>query len=98
MKDNWSSYWLTADINLIEQSVEVAGVIITSSTSTGAVVSLYDGINSSGRLKGTYRVSGDSTKVIKFPKPIPYTRGIYIDIDANTTGVEVFYRPMKGAI
>jgi len=95
LSDNWSSYWLTADVNLIEQSVEVAGVIITASTSTNCVVSIYDGINSSGRLLGTFRVSGDDTQVFIFPKEIPCTRGLFIDIDANTTGVMVFYRPIK---
>ncbi len=95
MKDNWSSYWVTADIDLIEQSVEVAGVIITASTSTKCVVSLYDGVNSSGRLLGTYRVPADTNVVFNFPQPIPCTRGLYVDIDANTTGVMVFYRPLK---
>ncbi len=95
LKDNWSSYWVTADIDLIEQSVEVAGVIITASTSTKAVVSLYDGVNSSGRLLGTYRVAADDTKPFLFPYPIPCTRGLFVDIDANTTGVQVFYRPIK---
>ena len=95
LSENWSSYWITADINLIEQSVEVAGVIITASTSTKCVVSLYDGVNSSGRLLGTYRVTADDTEAFLFPQPIPCTRGLYIDIDANTTGVMVFYRPIK---
>ncbi len=95
LKDNWSSYWVTADIDLIEQSVEVAGIIITSSTSTKTVVSLYDGVNSSGRLLGTFRVAADESKVFNFPQPIPCTRGLFIDIDANTTGVMVFYRPIK---
>jgi len=98
MKDNWSSYWVTADINLIEQSVEVAGVIITASTSTKAVVSLYDGVNSSGRLLGTFRVTADDSETFNFPQPIPCTRGLYIDIDANTTGVMVFYRPIKPGV
>ena len=95
MENNWSSYWVTADIDLIEQSVEVAGVIITASTSTKTVVSLYDGVNSSGRLLGTFRVATDGTLPFAFPQPIPCTRGLFIDIDANTTGVMVFYRPIK---
>ncbi len=96
--DNWSSYWVTADIDLIEQSVEVAGIIITATVATKAVVSLYDGVNSSGRLLGTFRVAADDTKPFLFPQPIPCTRGLFIDIDANTTGVTVFYRPLKGNI
>lgn len=95
--DNWSSYWLDADINLIEQSVEVQGVIITASTSTKCVVSLYDGVNSNGRLLGTFRVAADGSQVFLFPQPIPCTRGLFIDIDASTTGVMVFYKPFKEA-
>jgi hypothetical protein len=92
---DWSSYWLTADVNLIEQSVEIAGVMITASASTKTVVSIYDGVNSSGRLLATYRVAADTSKTFKFPQVIPCTRGFYVDVDANVTGVMVFYRPVK---
>ena len=98
MKDNWSSYWVTADIDLIEQSVEVQGVIITASTSTKAVVSLYDGVNSSGRLLGTFRCAADDSETFLFPQPISCTRGIYVDIDDGTTGVMVFYKPIKPGV
>ncbi len=93
--DNFSSYYLTADVDLIEQSVEIAGVIITASEGTKTVVSIYDGVNSSGRLLGTFRVAADSSQVFNFPQIIPCVRGFYVDVDANITGVMVFYRPIK---
>ncbi len=95
LNNNWSSYWLTADINLIEQKVEVCGVIITASTSTKTVVSLYDGVNADGRLLGTFRVAADDSEAFIFPYPIPCNRGIFLDVDANLTGVMIFYRPLK---
>ena len=99
MENNkWATYWVTADIDLIEQSVEVQGVIITASTSTKCVISLYDGVNSSGRLLGTFRVAADGSQVFLFPQPIPCTRGLFIDIDTSTTGVIVFYRPFKEGV
>ena len=91
----YANFWVTGDICLIEQKVEVAGVIITSSTSTKCVVSLYDGVNSNGKLLGTFRVAADTSIPFNFPQIILCNSGLYIDIDANTTGVMVFYRPIK---
>lgn len=93
--NEWATFWATADICIIERKVEVWGVMITSSTSTNCIVSLYDGVNSNGKLLGTFRVSGDDSEVFNFPQPFTVDHGLYIDMDANTTGVQIFYRPLS---
>ena len=93
--DCYSSYWVTAGLCIIEQQAELAGVIITSSAATKTVVSLYDGVNSNGKLLGTYRVAADSTISVIFYENIILNYGLYVDVDANITGVQVFYKPIK---
>lgn len=92
---NYSWFWITADQCIIEQKVLLYGLIITASVATKTVVSIYDGVNSNGKIIGTFRVSADDSESFTFSKPIKCNYGLYFDVDDNLTGVLVVYEILK---
>ena len=93
--EKWATFLVTADICLIEQAVEVAGIIITASEANACAVAIYDGVNTNGKLFGYFRVPANNSKNFKFAQPVTCNYGLYIDIDANTNSVMVIYKPVS---
>lgn len=91
----WSSVWLTRDVCQYRGQIEVAGVIITASEGTKTVVTLRNGDNSTSPIIVTLRVAADGSTPFSFFSPIYCYNGIFADVDDNTTGVMVVYRPIK---
>lgn len=94
--DRWSMIWLTLDHAFLRGPIEVACIIITSSDQTEAEVSLRRGTNSADSIMGTFKISGEDSEAFPFVKPVYFDNGLFVDVDANTTGVIIIYRFVKG--
>lgn len=91
----WAHIWLTHDVCLYKYPCLIASVIITASVGTKSVVTLRDGTSKSSPVIATFRTPADNTKSFNFAKGIYFDDGVFIDVDGNTTGVMVTWRPVK---
>lgn len=85
---------LTGDARLSDGPCWFYGVIINASAATNAV-GIYDGLDAgSGRYFGALTGRGTGSTDILFPAPIPFGRGLFVDIGVNITECTVIWRPM----
>ncbi len=85
--------WLTADEQVIEHPLLLAGIVLLVST-TGGDVTLYEGLGTAGSsLIGRFEGIADQSTPIDL-HGLLLERGLYVDIGSNVTGVLVIYKPI----
>jgi hypothetical protein len=94
-QEKWSFIWLDHDNCFSVDPVIVAGITITASEDTKSVVNLRNGTSVTSPIICSFRVPFDETRPFNFLKPVFFDSGLYVDIDANTTGVMITYQILK---
>uniref|UniRef100_A0A6H1ZNN1 Uncharacterized protein n=1 Tax=viral metagenome TaxID=1070528 RepID=A0A6H1ZNN1_9ZZZZ len=90
----WGSVWITQDVCIWEGKIEIALILVTAGAAD-STVTFYKGRDSSASILAVVETLTARSTVVSFPKEFLLENGLYIDIDANTTGVLVIYRPIS---
>lgn len=93
----YSWKWVTADELLSRVECELVWCILTSS-GNNASITLHNGESATGETIATLEALANRSEPFMPPIPIYCTRGLYVNIDANTTGVLVIWREIPQGI
>lgn len=85
--------WLTAD-QLVNEGRTLLCQLIVNASADGGSVTIYDGLNANGDLVGVFDGLAAGCNPIAFGRGVCLTRGLFVDIGSNITGVTVIYRPI----
>ena len=77
-------------IGVSGKKIRVYGFLV-SADSSGAVVAVYDGVDTSGVLMDSLVGAASVVTRISYPGGLLFNSGCYIDIDAHTTSVVAIY-------
>lgn len=83
--------WVIADALLAEKECELLFAYLVPSAAA-ADATLYDGENTTGRLIVTLKTAAATGHKFKPPVPVYCSKGLYVDIGSNVTGVFVMWR------
>lgn len=56
---------------------------------------VYDGMSGGGSVKFDLYCADEEMDQLSFPVPVPFVRGIYVDIGTNCEAVTVHYLPIQ---
>jgi hypothetical protein len=89
-----SPYWVTEDRLVSADRFELWGFVIVASADGGSAT-LYNQRSAEAEASlGTYKALANSPTVVMFPRGVELSRGLYVDIGANMTGVLVLGAPI----
>ena len=89
-----SPYWITEDRLVSADRFELWGFVIVAS-SDGGSASLYNQRSAEEEaLIGTYKALANSPTVVMFPRGVELSRGLFVDIGSNMTGVLILGAPI----
>jgi len=84
---------LTASQILTNEPCLFYGAVILTST-TGGDATIYDGQDAtSGKLVHTLEGIADQSTPVMWPKPLYFSRGLYVAVGSNVTEVTVGWEP-----
>jgi len=95
-------YWLKTILERVTGSRQVHlgpalvfSLTIHSDGGGEADADVYDNTSIEGNAKFDLYCADEAMAQLVFPAPVPFTRGIYIDIGTNCESVTVLYLPMQ---
>lgn len=71
---------------------ELVGVVVLASAAGGGGT-LYDGLDTSGAVIGTFKGAANVSNAVILADPLPLSRGLYLGGTSNVTQVLVLFRP-----
>ena len=92
-KIGWT--WIEGDTMISPDPLILYGLVLTGGAAA-ATVTCYRGRDSSAKKLGIFKVAAGQSRMIRFTPGIYLDSGLYIDLDANTTGVGVAWQPVVG--
>lgn len=93
-KGIWAPIWITQDMCIWEGKVEVSMIIVSAKT-LACAVTCYAGRDSGASILGIFEAEANHSESFSFPEEFTLENGLYIDIDTNTRGVLVIFRPIS---
>ena len=86
------SRWVTTDQVVKTTPGDVYSVTLTAGAGGAATVTIRDGHNTGADAVLVVGSVASQTTQVLFMVPIPTTKGIYVDVGSNVTGVLIQYR------
>lgn len=83
----WEFRVMTADGVVCNEPGFLGSIVLTPSSSGAATALLYNGFSTSDELLMPLSTITSYSKDISLITPIPFTKGLYVDIGSNVTGL-----------
>lgn len=89
----WAWKYVTADEILCQGACELSCILLTAKTAA-CVVNIYNGVDANGRKICKFKALANRSDYFHFEHEVYCEIGLYIDVDANTDGLFVHWRPV----
>ncbi len=86
---------ITADAVLARGPVYVFSVAVQAAAGGTAVAAVYDGQNANAGRSFNVQAPANGQTQLRFDPPLPFQRGLFVDLDANCTEVLVSFAPLR---
>lgn len=93
-KNVWAPIWVTQDMCIWAGKVEVSLILVTPKT-VRCAVTMRNGRDSSGSIVCTIKVEKAGSVSASFPEEFTLENGLYINVDDDTLGVLVVFKPIS---